>query len=160
MVLAVVEADMEVDEMKSTVEELKLRDDQDLIVVVNKIDTIGDCNGFDKEEALATITGWKAVAVSASEGKEMDKLIKAIKEVGSKYSGQDGMIVTNARHLAMLRESEKALSRAEEGLNSELTGDLIAQDIRVAMNAMAEITGEVSTEELLGNIFSRFCIGK
>lgn len=69
-------------------------------------------------------------------------------------------IVTNARHVEALRHTNSALIKVLEGLNSNVTGDFLAMDIRQALHYLGTITGEISSDDLLSNIFSRFCIGK
>jgi tRNA modification GTPase len=69
-------------------------------------------------------------------------------------------IVTNVRHADALRHTHAAIERTLSGLNNNIPGDLIAQDIREALHHLGEITGEVTNDELLGNIFGKFCIGK
>jgi tRNA modification GTPase len=76
-----------------------------------------------------------------------------------KVSGNE-VIITNARHYEALERTAEALTRIQEGLEHGYPGDLLAQDIRMAIQSMGEITGEITTDEILGNIFSRFCIGK
>lgn len=69
-------------------------------------------------------------------------------------------LVTNIRHFEALKDAKTALIRVSEGLDNEIPTDLLAQDIREALFHIGEITGEINTEEILGNIFSKFCIGK
>jgi len=69
-------------------------------------------------------------------------------------------VVTNARHADALRKANSNLHRVIEGLNNNLQTDLLAQDIRYALEALGQITGEVTNEDLLANIFGKFCIGK
>ena len=69
-------------------------------------------------------------------------------------------IVTNARHVEALRHANVALIKVLEGLNQNVTGDFLAMDIRLALHYLGTITGEISSDDLLANIFSRFCIGK
>jgi tRNA modification GTPase len=69
-------------------------------------------------------------------------------------------IVTNARHVEALRHTNVALIKVLEGLNNNVTGDFLAMDIRQALHYLGTITGEISSDDLLANIFSRFCIGK
>ena len=70
------------------------------------------------------------------------------------------MIISNIRHFNALKSASDSLSRVAEGLTSDLPSDLLAQDIREALHYLGEITGEVTTDEILGNIFKNFCIGK
>ena len=69
-------------------------------------------------------------------------------------------VVTSARHYESLRKSDESLQAVLTGLDQSTTSDFIAMDIRAALNYLGEITGEITTEDLLGNIFGRFCIGK
>ena len=68
--------------------------------------------------------------------------------------------MTNVRHVEALREAQQALQTVLEGINFGLTGDLVSIDIRTALHHIGSITGEINTEEILGNIFGKFCIGK
>lgn len=72
----------------------------------------------------------------------------------------ESTIVTNARHFGALRQADAALADVLQGLENNITGDFIAQDIRRALAFLGEITGEIGVEDLLGNIFGKFCIGK
>jgi tRNA modification GTPase len=72
----------------------------------------------------------------------------------------DDVVVTNLRHYEALTKALASIRRVEKGLETHLSGDFIAQDIRECMHYLGEITGEISTDELLGNIFRNFCIGK
>ena len=72
----------------------------------------------------------------------------------------ESTIVTNARHFGALRQADAALADVLQGLDSNITGDFVAQDIRRSLAFLGEITGEIGVEDLLGNIFGKFCIGK
>ena len=69
-------------------------------------------------------------------------------------------IVTNSRHVSSLNNAQQALMKVNEGLSSNIQSDFLALDIRYALEALGEITGQVTNDDLLGNIFSKFCIGK
>ena len=73
---------------------------------------------------------------------------------------EDQTLVTNLRHYESLRETTKALEDVLAGIANGITNDLLAVDIRQALHHLGEITGEITTEDLLENIFSKFCIGK
>lgn len=73
---------------------------------------------------------------------------------------QEGTIVTNARHYGALEEVLKSLQDIKTGMDNNLPGDLISLDIRTCLYYLGEITGEVTTEDKLDYIFSKFCIGK
>ena len=91
--------------------------------------------------------------------------ILSLKEILSSYAKElttteSATIITNIRHLEALQQTLIALDRVEEGLSLQLSGDLLAIDIREMLYYLGSITGAVSNDEVLGNIFSRFCIGK
>jgi tRNA modification GTPase len=69
-------------------------------------------------------------------------------------------MVTNVRHYEALKRASEAMARAREGLDSGLSSDLFAMDVRQVLHYLGEITGEITTDEILGNIFANFCIGK
>lgn len=92
----------------------------------------------------------------------MDALGEAIGEqlsLGAASWGQEAVAV-NARHQDCLRRAEKALSVAREQLSAGESPEFAAVDLRIALDAIGEVAGKVETEELLGEIFGRFCIGK
>jgi tRNA modification GTPase len=72
----------------------------------------------------------------------------------------DSAIISNLRHYDALQKAQESLAAVIRGLENVVTTDFIAMDIRHALAYLGEITGEISTEDLLDNIFSRFCIGK
>ena len=78
----------------------------------------------------------------------------------TKQLNLEGTIVANARHHEALQKAYESLDRVMSGLEAGVTSDFVAMDIRGALHYLGEITGEISTEDLLGNIFGRFCIGK
>ena len=99
--------------------------------------------------------------MSARGGEGIDTLKDALSALCSEYlASTDSVFVTNIRHIEALRNTRTALARVREGLDSGLPGDLVAQDIREALYHIGTIVGEISTDEVLGNIFKNFCIGK
>ena len=73
---------------------------------------------------------------------------------------QNDVIVTNLRHYEALHSAHRAVVRVIDGLHTGITGDFLAQDIRECLHYLGSITGQISTDEVLGNIFRNFCIGK
>ena len=127
-----------------------------LIVVANKVD-----NTKDQEGVIKTFTGIKNVIYTSAKKKEN---IKAIEErlfdfVQSGALNND-VVVTNTRHFEALTRSNESLIKVLEGLDNNITGDFLAMDIRQALHFLGEITGDITTDDLLDNIFSKFCIGK
>ncbi len=101
------------------------------------------------------------VFVSAREGEGTGSLKDALSCLCQEYVGvSDGVIITNLRHIEALENASAALQRVRSGLSSGLPTDLVSQDIREALYHLGSIVGEISTDEILGSIFSRFCIGK
>lgn len=99
--------------------------------------------------------------ISAKEKTGLDRLKKALlKEVLCEGILDNQTIITNVRHLDMLKKSLNSLEEAERGLRSGLSGELIAVDLRHALHYMGSITGKVVSDDILGYIFANFCIGK
>jgi tRNA modification GTPase len=108
-----------------------------------------------------TINPSSLIAVSAKNAMNIEYLKEKLLETVSGGSVDfDNTIVTNARHYDALRRADASLADVLVGLDTGLTGDFIAQDIRHALNHLGEITGQIGVEDLLSNIFGRFCIGK
>lgn len=101
------------------------------------------------------------VFMSARKGEGTGALKAALSGLCQEYSvSSDGVVITNLRHVEALSNASTALQRVLDGLNSGLPSDLVSQDIREALYHLGSIVGEISTDEVLGTIFSRFCIGK
>jgi tRNA modification GTPase len=100
--------------------------------------------------------------ISAKTGEGMMHLIRSLKEkiVGESAYTEKDAIISNTRHYNCLLKSKQNLTRALETLNISLSGEFIASDIRAAEMALSEIIGIVTPEDILNNIFSKFCIGK
>jgi tRNA modification GTPase len=99
--------------------------------------------------------------MAAKEKRNLEKLILLMTQtinIGS--SETDDVIVTNARHYEILKNAHEAILRVLNGLDTGLSGDFLSQDIRECLHYLGEITGEISTDEVLGHIFKNFCIGK
>ena len=104
----------------------------------------------------------KMVPISAKTGSGLPELTETLAEIGRRITGDtDETLVTNIRHYEALSRAATALGRVQDGLKvATLPPDLIAQDLREALYHLGEIVGEISTDEVLGNIFRKFCIGK
>jgi len=101
------------------------------------------------------------VQLSAKNKTNMEELKQRILEaVSLNQVSEDQTLVTNLRHYESLQETRKALDDVLAGIAAGITNDLLALDIRQALHHLGEITGEITTEDLLENIFSKFCIGK
>jgi len=87
-------------------------------------------------------------------------LVQREQAVYLKQVSEDQTLVTKLRHYKSLQETRKALNDVAKGIEQSVSNDLLALDIRQALHHLGEITGEITTEDLLENIFSKFCIGK
>ncbi|MFK8037891.1 MAG: tRNA uridine-5-carboxymethylaminomethyl(34) synthesis GTPase MnmE [Crocinitomicaceae bacterium] len=125
---------------------------QTLIPVFNKIDQV-DLAEFKELES-------KGVFLSAKFKTNKEDLMSALSNAVGTIKVEDQTIVTNVRHFEALTKSNEFIERVESGLQSQIPGDLLAMDIRQTLYHLGEITGSVSNDELLGNIFANFCIGK
>ena len=124
------------------------------LIVGNKVDEA-------KEELKKLLSNENPIFISAKSQDNLDALRERLKVfIHSPVATQSNVIVTNARHLQSLQQTDEALNRVIDGINMQMSNDLVAQDIRSALFHLGEITGEVTTDDLLENIFSKFCIGK
>lgn len=143
IVLYVVEAD------NHTFELPKLTDKQTLIVVANKMDL----------SAERTID--EAIYISARSGEGVEELRHALRatiDTDGLYRGE--VVVSNMRHFESLSKAHNSLQAALSALDSGISEELLAEDIRGAITSLAEITGRITSDDILRSVFSRFCIGK
>ena len=120
-----------------------------VITVFNKIDTLGLS---PKVEALS-------VYLCAKDGSGLDKLKTLIKQVVG-YQPSEGLFLARRRHLLALDAARTQLLTGQTQLIEHQAGELLAEDLRIAHHYLCEITGEFTSDDLLGHIFSSFCIGK
>jgi tRNA modification GTPase len=133
---------------------------QHLIIVANKIDS-GDAETIKQLESLELSGNEKRVFIAAREKRNLDELISLmISSLNTDALNREDVIVTNVRHYEILKNAHEAILRVISGLDTGITGDFLAQDIRECLHYLGEITGEITTHEVLGHIFKNFCIGK
>jgi tRNA modification GTPase len=119
------------------------------------------CNKSDISEKTTESCDKDALWLSARTGEGVDQLRSILTyTIAGDFSLADETIVTNARHVDALRRTISSLEKAQADLDMQITADFIAMDIRQAMFDLGTITGDISTDDLLGNIFAKFCIGK
>jgi tRNA modification GTPase len=148
-------ASVDQEDVKNQIKEFReksITEDQLLICVFNKMDQL------DLEKDRFEIEN--AVYISAKNKEGIDDLKSLLTQEMNILNVGDSSIVTNIRHYEILKKCQLAMEKIEEGMNAQITGDLLAMDIREMLNLLGEITGTISSDELLGNIFGRFCIGK
>ncbi|QRQ99490.1 tRNA uridine-5-carboxymethylaminomethyl(34) synthesis GTPase MnmE [Dyadobacter sandarakinus] len=125
--------------------------DKEVIFVMNKMDLPGQHALLDQYPEL--------LPISAQSHHGLPQLAKKLASLVHRQSAGD-TVVTNARHYEHLLKAHNSLTDVINGLSIGITGDFLAQDIRLALHHLGEITGTIVTDDLLDNIFSKFCIGK
>lgn len=130
------------------------------ILVINKLDKISD-DEYRKFLHSVENLNVEYIFISAKQRMNIDRLQKMlIDKMNLNKIDSDAVIVNNIRHYEALTRAGEAIMRVTEGLESGISGDLLSLDIRDCMHYLGEITGQISTDEILNNIFSKFCIGK
>ncbi|HRX12487.1 MAG TPA: tRNA uridine-5-carboxymethylaminomethyl(34) synthesis GTPase MnmE, partial [Draconibacterium sp.] len=126
----------------------RISESQTLIIVANKVDS-GLRDTAQQLEVTDFADNEKLVFIAAKQKLNLDELIELmVHAVNFDISGQEDIIVTNARHFEILKNAHEAILRVLNGLDAGITGDFLAQDIRECLHYLAEITGEVGTEEV------------
>ena len=127
--------------------------DKPLLVVWNKMDKT-------KDFTPPNDTHYPSLSISAKEQTSIDALQKHLVDHFQQQNYSDQMVLSNARHYGALNAALGEIIKVQQGIDDHLSSDLLAIDLRQALYHLGEITGEVTNDELLGNIFSKFCIGK
>ena len=146
------ETKLEIEHKKSELENLQLN----FLLVANKVDINGEATANEKFAAIN-----KMIFISAKQHLHTDMLKERM--VDAVLRGQlqtENTIITNARHYHALKEVAKSLTDIKTGLDDKLPGDLLSLDIRRCLHYLGEITGEITNDDQLDFIFSKFCIGK
>jgi len=153
LILVLNDASISMDNSNNLYNELNKRyTSANTLLIQNKIDKIINIGNFEQTE--------NEIYISAKLGTGIDKLTKVISENAIKSISREQDILLNLRHYAILENVKKNLEDALKSINDNMGNEFIAIDIRSALNHLGELTGEVYNEEILNNIFSKFCIGK
>jgi tRNA modification GTPase len=145
------------DEIREMIKESGKR----LFILINKIDLSTSEKLTVLEKNIRLKDNDVLLFISAKEKKGLDELRLRLGQVVEKERlSSDSVIITNIRHYEALLRVSESLGRVEDSLKNNIPEDLIAIDIRQAIHYLGEITGEITTDEILGNIFRNFCIGK
>lgn len=136
-------------EISKTMDSIEL-DDKKIILVGNKTDLVSD-----KSDSSGNI-----LFISAKKNENLDSVLAEIDRFIIENGIRDASLLANSRHQALLNDIATAASRAQEGLQNGLPADLVAEDVRMALHDLGELTGTVTTDDILNNIFGKFCIGK
>ena len=165
LVLAVLDLSAPLPELHASARDIagRVTDDQQLIFLLNKADAVPVEGSAEARRTLApllTAPGRQLYTISAKDGFGLEDLRHALASTWRDLdTAAETSLVTNTRHLEALQNAATALRRVRDGLDAVPT-DLLAQDLREALYHLGSITGEITTDEILGNIFKNFCIGK
>ena len=125
-------------------------DDKKIILIGNKTDLVAT-----RSEEVGN-----AIYISAKRGENINLLLNEIDSFVIENGIRDLTLLTNERHQALLNGILTSIERTEHGLRQQLPTDLVAEDVRMALHDLGELTGTVSSDDILNNIFGKFCIGK
>ena len=131
---------------------IELKDGQSYIQIINKIDKFTLSNSSVSDKPLC---------ISAKQGRGIDRLLEVLRStVDTSQLNANSVVVSNMRHYDALKNASEALSMARTAINNNLSAELISEDIRQVLHHLGEITGEITSDDILHSIFSKFCIGK
>lgn len=163
IVMWVIDAER-LENVEKTAEEVfgRLSDEQSVVIVINKTDLVGSEMIRAELSSLGLVEKTDAIIdAAAAEGQGIAEIERTLVEIsGAADITASDVIVTNARHHRALVDAEASITRAIDGINASLSGDFIAQDLRETLHHLSTITGTITTDAILKNIFAKFCIGK
>jgi tRNA modification GTPase len=125
-------------------------DNKKFILIGNKTDLVSE----------STAQNERAIFISAKKRENIEAVLKQIESYVEEHDIHDAALLTNARHQSLLNDIRVSIDRTENGLLQQMPTDLVAEDVRVALHHLGELTGTVSSDDILNNIFGKFCIGK
>ena len=146
--------DININEIKSSLKTFK-RDDLSIILVRNKIDLKNKNQNLLKE-----LNNRELIEISATDPKSVSILKKRLVNEVDILNPYTDVIISNSRHYEALKKALSAIKEVNKGLKNNISGDLLSVDIRRSIEHLGEITGEITNDDVLGNIFANFCIGK
>lgn len=158
-------ADAGTADLSEDVEMIKslLRDDLKLIICATKIDEVVPTH-YEKLEQIFRnniSTDFDFIKISAVENQNIQDLKNELSSYVEHLKSEEGnVVITNQRHYEALRKSLNSVKQVDEAVSSQITTELLAYELRNALEHLGEISGEFTNDEVLGNIFSKFCIGK
>jgi tRNA modification GTPase len=161
IVLLLIDASHDIESIQFKINEIrdKKASDSHLIIVLNKMDKLE--SSFAVSSIQLNADKEELVLLSAKTKENFHQLeTLLLKAANYNVLNAEAVIISNARHYEALSKADEALLRAIDGLDSGISGDFLSQDIREVLHYLGEITGEITNDEILGNIFKNFCIGK
>ena len=162
IILFIVDIQKDYTQIVNDFKQLAILPTQHVLILLNKSDRIVDCNAYDIEEAISTLTKRTVLEISAQKERNIGKLKeKLVQVVINEKMQHQGQIVTNARHLNALKDTLIHLDQIEKGLVENIGGEFLSIDIKMALYSLGLITGTIEMDkDILGTIFGKFCIGK
>lgn len=131
---------------------LSLHNGQRYIVAYNKSDLVGN--------VIPCQTGDQSYVVLSAKNKDISTLRDALIAIGQQMTSVNSVAVSNIRHYEALSRALMAIKNVEKGLEENVSGELLSLDLQDCLTALGEITGQITSQEVLNQIFSKFCIGK
>lgn len=158
-------ADAATEDFSEDLEMIKslLRDDLKLIICATKIDEVVPTQYEKAEEIFRNQISqdFDFIKISAVENQNIQELKNELSSyVEQLKASENNVVITNQRHFEALQKSLDAVNKVKEAINFQISTELLAYELRNALEHLGEISGEVTNDEILGNIFSKFCIGK
>ena len=173
-ILLMIDSSLETDGQKTNPRELlhALYDEQGLkeeteklissghiTVIRNKADLLAD-DHVSAKLGLHEEADFPTLSISAKQNLGIDELREHLKDVMGFNAASEGGFLARRRHIEALQKAQEAIQAGEDQLLGAMAGELLAEDLRMAQQSLGEITGEFTADDLLGNIFGSFCIGK
>ena len=159
LILWLIDAIPSLDEIKNIQERCA---DKKLIIVINKIDSNDSSANNIINQLTTTAPTLQHLEISAKLGTNISQLEQALYTAANiPEINENSVIVTSARHYEALTHANESITRVIDAMEADLSGDLISEDLRICLEQLSEITGgQITPNEVLGNIFQHFCIGK
>ena len=129
--------------------------DKKFILIANKTDLL-----VEAPKGFKSLVEMECIFVSAKRKENINLIVDSLSKYVESEQVSDTTIVSNTRHFEALQKAFEAIQNVKKGFEENIPSDLVATDIRQALHHLGEITGEITTDEILGNIFSKFCVGK
>ena len=114
---------------------------------------------LNKSDLVAQPASEEAIVISAKNN-DTESLKARLKEVAGTQFNHNGTVISNARHYEALLRAKEAIERVQKGLDEQVSGEFLSMDLQDCLTALGEITGQITSQEVLNNIFAKFCIGK
>lgn len=164
VVIGMLDATTNYESMLSSAIEIQSKvdyDNQQLILCINKVDTLADQGETLLGQLRQDLNNEDnmVICISAKQKFGLNDLYNTLKH-SQTLTSPDATLVTNVRHYEALVHANESLNRVQQGLEMNIPTDLVSQDLRQSLYYLGSITGEITTDEILGTIFSRFCVGK